>query len=166
MIACRVISKSSRTGATAPSGWLANQSPAACDELKKLPRLQISARTLRIATIDATTSLRLKRSSVGFPLSSAINEGNHWPQLPVDAGVILLPLALLLLAEFPGPLIRTALLLQRQRAELAARIAAAQASLDMIDAALTCDHEDFTRCPHFRETIRDRVAGKGKSLMP
>ncbi len=38
-------------------------------------------------------------------------------------------------------------LLQRQRAELAARIAAAQASLDMIDAALTCDHEDFTPMP-------------------
>lgn len=51
-----------------------------------------------------------------------------------------------------------AALLRRQRAELAARIAAAEASLDIIDAALTCEHGDFTRCPRFQATLSDRVA--------
>jgi MerR family transcriptional regulator, copper efflux regulator len=48
-------------------------------------------------------------------------------------------------------------LLRRHRAELLSRIAAAQASLDMIDGALECEHEDFTRCPHFQAMVADRI---------
>ncbi|WP_188189821.1 MerR family transcriptional regulator [Nonomuraea sp. SYSU D8015] len=51
---------------------------------------------------------------------------------------------------------RRALLLRR-RAELARRIAEAQASLDLIDCALNCDHEDFTSCPHFQSMVAERL---------
>ncbi|MFF0268288.1 MerR family transcriptional regulator [Kribbella sp. NPDC004536] len=53
---------------------------------------------------------------------------------------------------------RTAIL-QRQRAALTSRIAAAETSLAMIDGALDCDHPDFTQCPHFRAIVTDRIAG-------
>ncbi|MEU8678614.1 MerR family transcriptional regulator [Streptomyces sp. NPDC048560] len=36
---------------------------------------------------------------------------------------------------------------------LRSRIAAAQASLDLIECALACEHEDFMECPHFRGTV-------------
>ncbi|MEU4250387.1 MerR family transcriptional regulator [Amycolatopsis sp. NPDC026612] len=49
-------------------------------------------------------------------------------------------------------------ILRRHRAELAARIAAAQASLDLIDCALHCDHEDIAECPQFQATIDARVS--------
>ncbi|GHE14350.1 MerR family transcriptional regulator [Streptomyces alanosinicus] len=46
----------------------------------------------------------------------------------------------------------------REEAEaLRSRIAAAQASLELIECALNCDHEDFTRCPHFRQMVTDRI---------
>jgi MerR family transcriptional regulator, copper efflux regulator len=38
-------------------------------------------------------------------------------------------------------------ILQRHRDELAHRITRAQASLDLLDRALGCDHEDITTCP-------------------
>jgi DNA-binding transcriptional MerR regulator len=47
--------------------------------------------------------------------------------------------------------------LRRRRAELAARIAAAQASLELIDCALECDHEDIAECPHFQATVAARI---------
>lgn len=49
-------------------------------------------------------------------------------------------------------------ILRSRRAELAARIAAAQASLDLIDCALDCDHEDLATCPHFQATIEARLS--------
>ena len=48
----------------------------------------------------------------------------------------------------PEPSARAAIL-RRLQAELHAWIPAAQASLDMIEGALQCEHDDFTRCPHF-----------------
>lgn len=48
-------------------------------------------------------------------------------------------------------------ILQRHRADLARRIAQAQASLDLIDCALGCDHDDFTQCPHFQAMVADRT---------
>ncbi|MFJ9779055.1 MerR family transcriptional regulator [Amycolatopsis sp. NPDC101161] len=51
-----------------------------------------------------------------------------------------------------NPAARTAIL-RRHRAELAARIAAAQASLALLDGALECDHEDIATCPHFQGAI-------------
>jgi MerR family copper efflux transcriptional regulator len=56
----------------------------------------------------------------------------------------------------PDPAARTTVL-RRHRGELVARIAAAQASLDLIDGALECEHDDFTRCPHFRSMVADRI---------
>ncbi|MFD9030780.1 MerR family transcriptional regulator [Streptomyces sp. NPDC059567] len=40
---------------------------------------------------------------------------------------------------------------------LRSRIAAAQASLDLIECALGCDHEDFTQCAHFQQVVTDRI---------
>jgi DNA-binding transcriptional MerR regulator len=43
-------------------------------------------------------------------------------------------------------------------AALRARIAAARASVDLLECALACDHEDITRCPHFQRVVADRVS--------
>jgi len=48
-------------------------------------------------------------------------------------------------------------ILRRNHADLAQRIAAAQASLEMIEWALACDHEDFTQCAHFQAIVTDRI---------
>jgi DNA-binding transcriptional MerR regulator len=48
-------------------------------------------------------------------------------------------------------------LLQRQHAELARRIAEAQASLELIECALDCDHDDFIQCAHFQAVVADRI---------
>lgn len=48
--------------------------------------------------------------------------------------------------------------LVRRRAELAQRIAAAQASLELIDCALECDHEDISSCPHFQAMVVQRIS--------
>ncbi|MFH9725855.1 MerR family DNA-binding protein [Streptomyces sp. NPDC017254] len=41
-------------------------------------------------------------------------------------------------------------ILHEEAEALRSRIAAAQASLALIECVLGCDHEDFTRCAHFR----------------
>lgn len=48
-------------------------------------------------------------------------------------------------------------ILARHRVELAQRIARAQAALDLIDDALSCDHDDLTSCPHFQAAIGARA---------
>ncbi|WP_222108050.1 MerR family transcriptional regulator [[Actinomadura] parvosata] len=48
-------------------------------------------------------------------------------------------------------------LLHRHREDLVRRIAAAQAQLDLLDCALTCDHEDFSSCRHFQAMLTERV---------
>lgn len=48
-------------------------------------------------------------------------------------------------------------LLRRQHAELSRQIAAIQASLELIECALECDHDDFTQCTHFRAVVADRI---------
>ncbi|MDR3079329.1 MAG: MerR family transcriptional regulator [Streptomyces sp.] len=46
----------------------------------------------------------------------------------------------------------------REEAEaLRARIAAAQASLELIECALDCDHQDFSQCAHFRQAVAERA---------
>jgi MerR family transcriptional regulator, copper efflux regulator len=55
------------------------------------------------------------------------------------------------------PAARTGIL-RHHRAELAARIAAAQASLELIDCALDCDHEDIVTCPHFQAMVAARIS--------
>ncbi|MEU0567201.1 MerR family transcriptional regulator [Nonomuraea sp. NPDC005983] len=52
---------------------------------------------------------------------------------------------------------RRAVLLRR-RQELARRIAEAQASLELIDCALDCDHEDLASCPHFQSMVAERIS--------
>ena len=60
------------------------------------------------------------------------------------------------------PATRTAVL-QSQRALLRQRVAAAQASLELVDGALDCKHEDFIRCPHFQAQVADHI---GRSRRP
>jgi DNA-binding transcriptional MerR regulator len=72
-----------------------------------------------------------------------------------DAGFSLEEIRELIVAREPAD--RTALL-RRHRARLAARIAAAQASLELIDCALDCDHEDIAECPHFQAAVAARIS--------
>lgn len=60
---------------------------------------------------------------------------------------------------------RTAIL-RRRRVELAQRIARAQASLELIDCALTCEHEDFTSCAHFQAMVADRIGIEAPAHLP
>ncbi|MFK0247258.1 MerR family transcriptional regulator [Amycolatopsis azurea] len=53
---------------------------------------------------------------------------------------------------FQKPEAREAVL-RRHKEELTRRIAAAQASLAIIDCALGCEHDDFTQCAHFRAAV-------------
>lgn len=46
-------------------------------------------------------------------------------------------------------------ILTRQREELRQRLAATQQALDLVNGALTCEHPDFTACPHFRQIVTD-----------
>jgi len=57
-------------------------------------------------------------------------------------------------------------ILRRHRAELAERIARAQASLELIDCALTCDHDDFISCPHFQAMVADRIGVDAPAHVP
>ncbi|WP_165990200.1 MerR family transcriptional regulator [Streptomyces sp. YIM 98790] len=59
-------------------------------------------------------------------------------------------------ADGPGRADRRALLLRR-RAGLLERIAAARASLALVEHALECDAEDFRRCPEFLRTVTARL---------
>ena len=45
----------------------------------------------------------------------------------------------------------------RRPDDLRARIASAQASLEMIEHALACEHDDFTLCPEFRAAVFERL---------
>ncbi|MFD5091050.1 MerR family transcriptional regulator [Amycolatopsis thailandensis] len=53
---------------------------------------------------------------------------------------------------FQKPEARDAVL-RRHKEELTRRIAAAQASLAIIDCALGCEHDDVTQCAHFRAAV-------------
>lgn len=45
----------------------------------------------------------------------------------------------------------------RHREKLLARIARAQAALDMLEGGMECQHEDIMRCPHFQGLLADRL---------
>ncbi|MFJ5901472.1 MerR family transcriptional regulator [Streptomyces sp. NPDC093064] len=57
-------------------------------------------------------------------------------------------------------------LLQEEAAALRSRIAAAQYSLELIECALGCDHEDFTQCAHFRQMVADRIGSEVSVHIP
>ena len=48
-------------------------------------------------------------------------------------------------------------ILREQAEALRARVAAARASLELIECALGCDHEDVTQCAHFQQMVADRI---------
>ncbi|MFI9743175.1 MerR family transcriptional regulator [Streptomyces sp. NPDC052494] len=56
-------------------------------------------------------------------------------------------------------------LLSEEAEALRSRIAAAQASLTLIECALGCGREDFTQCPHFQREVADHLA-PGTDLGP
>ncbi|MET9660772.1 MerR family transcriptional regulator [Streptomyces sp. NPDC006510] len=55
----------------------------------------------------------------------------------------------------------------REEAEaLRSRIAAARASLGMIECALGCDHEDFPQCAHFQQLVAARIGTDAAVRLP
>ncbi|WP_254206706.1 MerR family transcriptional regulator [Nocardia alni] len=48
-------------------------------------------------------------------------------------------------------------MMARHREKLLARIARAQAALDMLEGGLECPHDDIMACPHFRGLLADRL---------
>ncbi|GAA3090289.1 hypothetical protein ACFQ0X_04380 [Streptomyces rectiviolaceus] len=50
-------------------------------------------------------------------------------------------------------------ILRREAEALRARVAAAQASLELIQCAVDCGQEDITRCGHFRQSVAERTGG-------
>ncbi|CRK55307.1 regulatory protein, MerR [Alloactinosynnema sp. L-07] len=56
-------------------------------------------------------------------------------------------------------------LLQRRRAELTRRIAKMQGSLELIDAALGCDHDDIARCPRLQTVLAERIGAEAPSAI-
>ncbi|WP_226025815.1 MerR family transcriptional regulator [Streptomyces hyderabadensis] len=50
--------------------------------------------------------------------------------------------------------------------ELRSRIAAAQASLELIEGGLNCSYEDVTRCPNYRRLIAERVGPRSPAGEP
>lgn len=51
-------------------------------------------------------------------------------------------------------------ILHREAEQLRARIAAAQASLELIEGGLNCTHQDITRCPNYRRRVADRISAR------
>ncbi|ONK11670.1 MerR family transcriptional regulator [Streptomyces sp. MP131-18] len=48
-------------------------------------------------------------------------------------------------------------ILRPEAEELRSRIAAARASLELIEGGLNCGYEDVTRCPNYRRLVAERV---------
>jgi MerR family copper efflux transcriptional regulator len=51
----------------------------------------------------------------------------------------------------------------RHRERLLARIARAQAALDMLEGGLECPHDDIMTCPHFQGLLTDRLGSRPAS---
>ena len=71
-----------------------------------------------------------------------------------EAGFALDEIRAMFVADSPAQRSAT---LRRHRAALVQRIARAQASLEMIDSALSCEHDDITACPHFQAMVTARI---------
>jgi DNA-binding transcriptional MerR regulator len=48
-------------------------------------------------------------------------------------------------------------ILSREARNLRTLISAAQSSLELIEGALGCEHEDITECPRFRQVVAERI---------
>ncbi|MGP3978293.1 MerR family transcriptional regulator [Streptomyces sp. 8N114] len=51
-------------------------------------------------------------------------------------------------------------ILRAEAEELRSRIAAARASLELIEGGLTCEYEDVTQCPNYRRLIAEQVGSQ------
>jgi DNA-binding transcriptional MerR regulator len=51
-------------------------------------------------------------------------------------------------------------ILRREAEALRSRIAAARASLELVEGGLGCAHEDVTQCPTYRRLVAERAAGR------
>ncbi|MGW1782612.1 MerR family transcriptional regulator [Streptomyces sp. NPDC002143] len=56
-----------------------------------------------------------------------------------------------------GDAVRRRKVLREEAEALRSRIAAAQASLALVECALGCGHEDVIQCAHFRQVVADRI---------
>jgi MerR family copper efflux transcriptional regulator len=54
--------------------------------------------------------------------------------------------------------------LRREAESLRARIAAAQASLELLECAVNCPHEDLPDCPNFRRALARQPVRIGEAL--
>lgn len=54
----------------------------------------------------------------------------------------------------PDPSTRQAVL-RRNHTALQAKLAATQSALNLLEAGLTCTHEDLATCPHFQSHLRE-----------
>ncbi|MBE1607081.1 MerR family transcriptional regulator [Actinopolymorpha pittospori] len=79
-----------------------------------------------------------------------------------DAGLSLERIREMVTAQDPAV---RAEVLQGQLSELRARLARIQASIDLLECALSCDHDDFTQCAHFQADLAERVSGIGWSAV-
>jgi len=50
--------------------------------------------------------------------------------------------------------------------ELRSRIAAAQASLELIEGGLNCEYEDVTQCPNYRRHLAERIGPRSPADQP
>lgn len=57
-------------------------------------------------------------------------------------------------------------ILEQEAEELRSRIASARASLELIECALDCDHQDFTQCRHFRQMVSNRIGTEAVVHVP
>jgi hypothetical protein len=51
-------------------------------------------------------------------------------------------------------------ILRAEADELRSRIAAARASLELIEGSLNCEYEDVTQCPNYRRLIAEQVGSQ------
>jgi DNA-binding transcriptional MerR regulator len=56
--------------------------------------------------------------------------------------------------------------LRRRRDELLRRIDEARAAVEIIECALDCDHDDFTRCAHVQSVIDERLSASAPFPAP
>lgn len=54
-------------------------------------------------------------------------------------------------------------ILRPEAEELRSRIAAAQASLELIEGGLNCEHEDVTQCPNYRRLIAEQIGARASA---
>ncbi|MEW2134265.1 MerR family transcriptional regulator [Streptomyces sp. NPDC005435] len=57
-------------------------------------------------------------------------------------------------------------ILRAEAEELRSRIAAARASLELVEGGLNCAYEDITECPNYRRRLAEQVGSRGAAVRP